>query len=872
MAMFARKDKLPIPPKNAEKYTTVCQYCNVGCGYYAYVWPVGQEGGLKANENALGIDFTKQQQALEGQAYVETMHSIITKKDGRQYHLMIVPAKDSLINRGNYSIRGGTNAQATYSPTKPTRNRLHYPLVRVGDEFMAVSWDEAIDLIARVVKGVKDKWGPDSVAMKIHDHGGSGSGFEDNWAVGKFFFIAVGTRMLSIHNRPAYNSEVWGQRERGTHELNYTYEDARLADTIVLWGANSFETASVFYTEHMLPNFQGATIEEKKKEYLKGEPAEPARLIVVDPRRTASVTVAESIDKSRVLHLRPNLGTDYVLANAIARAVWEKGWWDKEFVEKRTDLNTFEDYKKKSLMLDVPYDEFMRRVEKLTGVSREDIEKAAEWIAKPKAGGFRRRVLTIYEKGVIWGYKNYDTIAAIAQLAALTGNYGKPGTGCGRQGGHQEGYVRPHGSSRAKLVGSIYAGGPPPNIDKYVMNDPKAKVYFVSGTDPYLSTPNSQAYKKRVHERTLALTKFLSEYTASAGEPAGSEERARRILEGLEKTDGLFLVVINMYEIETAKDAHVILPAAGWGETPTTYINCNSRLLRIADQFMDPPGEAKPDWWIWGRIATRMKELYEAEGKYEEAKYCAGMDWKTAEEVFLDGANDFPDNRVSEADEAILPAECYKGVTHEYLRKVGQKGIQVPVRIDPKTGQIVGTKRRYAYRFGTPDGKFKWYGTDPWEPDPMKFYPPQITKYFKDGNDKKFPFWFTNGRTQIIWQTGYNDRHLPEKVYTIPMPYIEMNPQDAQRLGIKNGDIVELFNLEGNCVCVVYVNDAPPPGTVYGIMYHWKGSLNHLTTDYTDPKTTIPWYKASRVDIRKLKGNVKDILKHTSFLPINDFT
>ncbi len=139
-----------------------------------------------------------------------------------------------------------------------------------------------------------------------------------------------------------------------------------------------------------------------------------------------------------------------------------------------------------------------------------------------------------------------------------------------------------------------------------------------------------------------------------------------------------------MYMIETARDAHVVLPAAGWGETPITSINCNSRLLRIADQFMAPPGEAKPDWWIWGRIATRIKELYEAEGNREEAKYCAGMDWKSAEEVFLDGASEFPDNRVSEADETMLPAECYKGVTYEYLRKVGQKGIQTPVRIDPR--------------------------------------------------------------------------------------------------------------------------------------------------------------------------------------------
>ena len=100
--------------------------------------------------------------------------------------------------------------------------------------------------------------------------------------------------------------------------------------------------------------------------------------------------------------------------------------------------------------------------------------------------------------------------------------------------------MRPHSRSRAKLVGSIYAGGPPPNIDEYVKWDLRSKVYFVSGTDPYLSTPNTQEYKKRVHERTLALTKFLSEYAAAAGEPAGSEERARRILDGLGKTDGLF--------------------------------------------------------------------------------------------------------------------------------------------------------------------------------------------------------------------------------------------------------------------------------------------------------------------------------------------
>jgi hypothetical protein len=116
----------------------------------------------------------------DAQSITETMHNVVKGEDGKLYNILIVPAMDSPINRGNYSIRGGTNAQAAYSPTKPTRDRLLYPMVRVGDQFMPVSWDEAIDLIARVVKGVKDKWGPDSIAMKIHDHGNAGAGFEDN--------------------------------------------------------------------------------------------------------------------------------------------------------------------------------------------------------------------------------------------------------------------------------------------------------------------------------------------------------------------------------------------------------------------------------------------------------------------------------------------------------------------------------------------------------------------------------------------------------------------------------------------------------------------------------------------------------------------
>jgi arsenite oxidase large subunit len=117
----------------------------------------------------------------------------------------------------------------------------------------------------------------------------------------------------------------------------------------------------------------------------------------------------------------------------------------------------------------------------------------------------------------------------------------------------------------------------------------------------------------------------------------------------------------------------------------------------------------------------------------------------------------------------------------------------------------------------------------------------------------------------------YNDRFLPEKMLTVPLPYIELHPQDAQRLGIKSGDIVQVWNEEGNGTFMVYVTDAVKPGLIFALQYHTRGTSNSLTSGYTDPKTTIPWYKGTRVAIRKLSGGLPDVVSNTSLLAQNKF-
>lgn len=88
-----------------------------------------------------------------------------------------------------------------------------------GGSQLPTTWEEAIELSAQVIKAALDKWGPDTVAMKCFDHGGGGGGFENNWAVGKFFFTGIGTQMASIHNRPAYNSEIFASADAGVAAL-----------------------------------------------------------------------------------------------------------------------------------------------------------------------------------------------------------------------------------------------------------------------------------------------------------------------------------------------------------------------------------------------------------------------------------------------------------------------------------------------------------------------------------------------------------------------------------------------------------------------------------------------------------------------------
>lgn len=306
---------------------------------------------------------------------------------------MIVPDKTCVVNGGLSSTRGGKMASYAYTPDGMGRERLKNPRLFLGDQWLDTNWAHALALYAGLTKKILDSDGPTGLLFDCFDHGGAGGGFENTWGTGKLMFTALQTPMVRIHNRPAYNSECHATREMGIGELNNSYEDAQLADCIMAIGTNAYETQTNYFLNHWLPNLKGSTV-EKKKRLFAGETVGAAKVIIVDPRRSATVAACEEIaGKQNVLHLDIEPGTDTALFNTLFTYVLDQGWQDADFIAKRT--NNFDEAKKANRMS-------IEEGSRITGIAAAKLRQAAEWAYQPKPGG-QRPVLHIFMKKALSG-------------------------------------------------------------------------------------------------------------------------------------------------------------------------------------------------------------------------------------------------------------------------------------------------------------------------------------------------------------------------------------------------------------------------------------------------------------------------------------
>ncbi len=813
MAYKRQIDRLPIVPKDAKEFNVVCHYCIVGCGYHAYTWPTNKQGGTAPDQNKFGADLGKQQPAETANWYAPSMYNIV-KQNGEDVHIVIKPDKNCVVNSGLGSVRGARIAEMSYSRQRNTQlQRLTDPMVWRYGQMQPTSWDDALDLVARVTVGVINDMGEDGLFVSAFDHGGAGGGYENTWGTGKLYFGAMKVKNIRIHNRPAYNSEVHATRDMGVGELNNCYEDAELADTIVAVGTNALETQTNYFLNHWVPNLRGTSVDKKKAEF-GAEPVEQGRIIIVDPRHTVTVNACEvEAGKDRVMHLAINSGTDLALFNAWLTYIADKGWLDKTFIAAST-----KNFDKAAAGNKTSLEEAAR----ITGLTVDQIRKSAEWIAEPKQGGARRRTMFAYEKGLIWGNDNYRTNGALVNVALATGNIGRPGGGCVRMGGHQEGYSRPS---------DAHVGRPAAYVDRLLIGG-KGGVHHIWGCDHYKTTLNAfkfkQAYKKR--------TDMVKDAMLTA--PYGDRPAMVRAILGAIKKGGLFAVDVDIVPTKIGEACHVLLPAATSGEANLTSMN-GERRMRLTERYMDPPGQAMPDSLIAARIANAMERVLRAQGKAKYADQFKGFDWKTEEDAFMDGYHGHE-----------------KGgqfVTYERLRAMGTNGFQEPAT-DFKDGKIVGTKRLFADgKFNSKDGKAtfmetKWRG---------------LQAPGKQAEKDKWPFLINNGRTNIVWQNAYLDQANEFVMDRMPYPLIQMNPADMADLKLKQGDLVEVYNDNGSTQAMVYPAAKAKRKQTFMLFANPNGVQGNVVSPGVN-ELIIPNYKQTWGGIRKL-ADAPEGVKHLSF-------
>ena len=321
-----------------------------------------------------------------------------------------------------------------------------------------------------------------------------------------------------------------------------------------------------------------------------------------------------------------------------------------------------------------------------------------------------------YEKGLIWGNDNYRTNGALVNVALATGNIGRPGGGCVRMGGHQEGYSRPS---------DAHVGKPAAYVDKLLIEG-QGGVHHIWACDHYKTTLNALNFKRAYKKRTDMVKDAMSAV------PYGDRKALVDAIVSAINSGGLFAVDVDIIPSQIGQACHVWLPAATSGEMNLTSMN-GERRMRLTEKYMDPPGDAMPDCLIAARIANNMERVYRAMGKNDLANNFKGFDWKTEEDAFMDGYH-----------------QHEKGgqfVTYARLRAMGTDGSKnqqpvwkAPVRLQPAqrpafplpprplgerspvqqaiptpvtpaasssdTQRIIGTKRLYADgKFNSKDGK-----------------------------------------------------------------------------------------------------------------------------------------------------------------------
>lgn len=456
--------------------------------------------------------------------------------------LRIRGVPDAAVNRGHLCVKGRYAHNYHHS-----RDRLTQPLKRVGNDWLPISWDDALSIAAERLSAVRDRHGPNALGALAS----SRSTNEAAYLLQKLFRTLIGTNNVDCCARVCHSSTALAlQKVTGTGAASASFADIESARCIVLAGANPTEAHPVI----------GARL---KQAVLNG-----ARLIVIDPRR---VELAEYADH----HLRVRPGGNVPLFNALAKVLVDEGSIDSAYLLERVE--GFPEYS-----------EFLRAFSLETAAAQSGVPSAQIYEAARMIGSLRP-ALFVTGLGLSELTQGTASVMTLANIAMLTGSIGRPGAGMMPLRGQNN------------VQGAADMGAMPSQVTGYQsMRDPEVRnrLQRVWGKVP----PESSGWT--IPEMLDAAARGdLRALWVQGEDIAQSDPNEAHVIEALSRLD--FLIVQEMFFSETAQYANLVLPAAGALEQEGTFTNGERRIQRVRPAVR-PPGEARPDWSVIRDVAVTL--------------------------------------------------------------------------------------------------------------------------------------------------------------------------------------------------------------------------------------------------------------------------
>jgi formate dehydrogenase major subunit len=516
----------------------------------------------------------------------------------------IRPLLEAPVSKGHLCVKG----RYAYNYISAT-DRIVEPMIREKGSWTKVSWQEAIDFSAGQLRRILSQYGPQSLGVL----GSARATNEENYLAQKFTRTVLATNNVDCCARVCHAPTAAAMKMvLGTGAATNSLDDIERARTILLCGTNTTENHPIV----------GARI---KEQVLRG-----ANLVVIDPRRIELSRYAQ-------VHLALRPGTNLALLNALAHVIIADQLFDQRFVQERVS----------------EFDEFREYIAEWTpeaggsicGVDPALIRKAAHLYARENPS------MCFHGLGVTEHTQGTDGVMALVNLALLTGNLGKPGSGINPLRGQNN------------VQGSAHMGCEPDNLTGYVPL-PENKALFESVWQAEVPTDKGLNLMQMMDAAEQGKFKALWAIGYDVLLTNANASSTRRALESME-----LVIVQDMFLNETAKDyATVFLPAASVFEKDGTFMNGERRIQRVR-KIIGPPGSAKSDWEIVGAMARALGkgDLF----NYESAEEI----WNEVRRVWKGGSGISYDRIEKEGLQWPCPSDDHPGtqILHAESFPIGQR-------------------------------------------------------------------------------------------------------------------------------------------------------------------------------------------------------